>query len=73
MHLRQYDQHTDTGQHAVHHRRCRDPEPATQAQAPGQQLQQTGQQQDRSEHRHTVLAHQLKHQHRQASRRPADL
>ncbi|MCY1180342.1 hypothetical protein D9M73_207760 [compost metagenome] len=73
MHLGQHDQHADTGEHAVHHRRRRDPKPAAQAQAPGEQLQQAGQQQDRAEHRHAMLAHQFEYQHRQAGCRTADL
>ncbi|MNG22998.1 hypothetical protein D3C84_1075500 [compost metagenome] len=73
MDLGQHDQHADTRQHAVHHRRCRDPEPAAEAKAPGQQLQQTGQQQDRPEHGHAMLAHQFEDQHRQPGGRATDL
>ena len=73
MDLRQHNQHADPRQHAVDHRGRRDTEPATQTQTPGHQLQEAGQQQDRPEHQHAVLAHQLKHQYRQTRRRPADL
>ncbi len=73
MHLRQHDQHANSRQHAVHHRRRGNPEPAAQAQTPGQQLQQAGQQQDRPEHGHAMLAYQFEYQYRQASGRSTDL
>ena len=73
MNLRQHDQHANPGQHAVDHRRRGDAKPAAQAQTPGNQLQEAGQQQDRPQHQHAVLAHQFEHQYRQTRRRAADL
>ncbi len=73
MHLRQHDQHANPGEHAVNHRRCRHAKPAAQFQAPGDQLQETRQQQNRPEHVDAMLAHQFEDQHRQARRRPTDL
>ncbi|MNJ71965.1 hypothetical protein D3C77_685670 [compost metagenome] len=73
MHLRKHDQHANPGEHAVNHRRRGHAEPAAQAQATGQQLQQAGQQQDWPEHGHAVLAYQLEHQYRQTGSGAADL
>lgn len=61
------------GEHPVYHRRRGDPEPAAQAQPPGEQLDGAGEQQDRPEHGHPVGTHQFEDQHREAGRRAADL
>jgi hypothetical protein len=71
--LADHDQHADPREHRVDDGGGDGAEPAAQAQATGGDLQAAGDEARRGEAGHAVVGEDLRHEHHQAGRGPADL